>query len=62
MFIQKLIDDSDIDVKSSSYGDHQLFVEAFLGADDERSVPPEKESIMQPVRRAWGEQSCHSAP
>ena len=42
MFIQKLIDDSDIDVKSSSYGDHQMFVEAFLGADDERSVPPER--------------------
>ena len=30
VFIQTLMDDSDIDVKSSSYGDHQLFVEVFL--------------------------------
>ena len=28
-------DDSDIDVKSSSYGDHQLFVEVFFAAGDE---------------------------
>ena len=29
-FIQTLMDDSDIDVHSSSFGDHQLFLEVFL--------------------------------